>query len=428
MKPFVCFVAPILLFLSVIVIAPTRQAAYKRDTESFLSKAATPFLLMIRRSHDEELYHGIASGILHGELLRSDEFRTLPPSKVVPGTFNAPYRAVPLEYPPLNLPLLVLPALFARSFQHYCIIFESLMLLLLYAGVYVTSGLRGRGVWIAAALVLCLGVLVVQRLDAAPALAFALLAQATQRRHALLFGVAGGLLFCLKLVPFLVFLAVLLGNATWLLRKRLLACAGLLLVLVPGFGIPTVMYPEWIGQVLSYHASRPLHVESTYAAFLFLAKLSVGAPLSPASTYGSANLEGALSETLARVSPALTLLASAGLFLFLKRRASPSLFAPHQAARVITLFTWTVLLTGKVFSPQYLTWLIPLYAVLSKREALLFGIVLALSQGYYRIFDYAHVEKLTLFGGFQLWLRLAFIAVLLFTSAKALQNSKTVAT
>jgi len=109
---------------------------------------------------------------------------------------------------------------------------------------------------------------------------------------------------------------------------------------------------------LGYFGNRPIQAESTAASILWLASF-FGFPLHYAATYGSLNTVSPLSGI---VSPMMTLLLIAGLVYisWLQWRGR----LPLAVSILLTLLV--VICTGKVFSPQYLLWVIPFVAYIGE--------------------------------------------------------------
>ena len=105
---------------------------------------------------------------------------------------------------------------------------------------------------------------------------------------------------------------------------------------------------------LGYFGDRPIQVESTAASILWIGSF-FGFPLHYNATYGSLNMLSPLSST---ISPIMTLLLILGLVYvyWLQWRGKTSL------ALSLVLILLVVICTGKVFSPQYLLWIIPFVA------------------------------------------------------------------
>ena len=114
---------------------------------------------------------------------------------------------------------------------------------------------------------------------------------------------------------------------------------------------------DFQGAVLSqasYFANRPVQVESTGSSLLFLATL-FGDPIQIVYSFGSINIISALGEPVALVFEALFVVGYLYV-IFLQWRGRLDI---TQACIAILL---VFIVTGKVFSPQYLMWLIPLLA------------------------------------------------------------------
>ncbi len=109
---------------------------------------------------------------------------------------------------------------------------------------------------------------------------------------------------------------------------------------------------------LGYFGNRPIQAESSAASILWLASF-LGFPIQYNATYGSLNMISPLSGI---VSPLMTLLLFVGLayVCWLQWRGKITL----AVALLLTLLV--VICTGKVFSPQYLLWVIPFVAYIGE--------------------------------------------------------------
>ena len=109
---------------------------------------------------------------------------------------------------------------------------------------------------------------------------------------------------------------------------------------------------------LGYFGDRPIQAESTAASILWIGSF-FGFPLHYTATYGSLNMLSPLSGI---VSPMMTLLLVTGFayVCWLQYRGKISL------AVSLVLILLVVICTGKVFSPQYLLWIIPFVAYIGE--------------------------------------------------------------
>jgi uncharacterized membrane protein len=273
---------------------------------------------------------------------------------------EVPYRDFAVEYPPLALPVFVVPALAPE--EEYEPVFELLMWACAVAMLaFVVLALRAAGAGpvrlvAVAAFVglapLALGSLVLSRYDLWPAaLTAGALAAFVSGRERL--GYAGlGLGAAAKIYP-LVLLPVALA---WTLRRHgrreaalgLGIAAGVLGVALLPFA---VIAPEGLADSLARQLGRPLQIESLGAAVLLAAHQAGVYDPTVVSSHGSQNLDGPLADALAALQSALQGLAL--LVVWLAARRGSLLAAAAAALTAFVAF-------GKVLSPQFLVWLLPL--------------------------------------------------------------------
>jgi hypothetical protein len=103
-----------------------------------------------------------------------------------------------------------------------------------------------------------------------------------------------------------------------------------------------------------YFFNRPIQVESAPATLLWLGKF-LGYPIHIIQSYGSVNVESALNNKISLMS-SLCLVAGLLYTFWLQWKDKLDIYT----ASLLTVLI--IVLTGKVFSPQYLIWLAPLVA------------------------------------------------------------------
>jgi hypothetical protein len=274
-------------------------------------------------------------------------------------TGAVPYRDFQLEYPPGALPVFVIPS-WLESFD-YRYVFQLLMAICLVA--IVLSVLKIGG-WEAAVLAglapLALGSVTLSRFDLWPAaLTAAALATLLSER----FGVSAVLLgtaFAAKLWP-----AVLVPFVVvWLARNygpQLAArwSAGVAAVAAAWFLPFTILSPSGVGHAFHAQFGRPVQLESLASAVLIAIHDLFGKPIHQVDSFGSQNLGGWGAHTAATITTVLGVLALVAIWTLFVRSAAttPDLLA-YCAAAVAALLAF-----GKVFSPQFLIWLIPLVVI-----------------------------------------------------------------
>jgi hypothetical protein len=358
-------------------------------SEPFVPRAEKYFT----RSHDLTRYRAYANAALGKPYLAyyvrseaewrrafaaGEHFEHEPPAITTPARPLRPYRDFLVEYPPGFFLASLPPALVTTTETGYVIVFELMMVGFFVGAALCCSRLSPflhakAGTWtvfawcvVAAAL---LGVISVQRYDAAVAFLVCAMCLATLSRKPIALGIASGLVVAVKLVPGVV--AVLC--AMYLVRQRRLrdvavaAATGvvtLLLVALP------VAYAagSTIDRVMWYHVDRPLEIESTAAGLLALWHAVDPTAVSFVFSFGSNNVAGPLVEAGLWASNIATALALAVVYLVAWRdlkRATPGAAEARVLAGASILALVVLIAFGKVSSPQYFTWLIPLGALMT---------------------------------------------------------------
>lgn len=289
--------------------------------------------------------------------------------KIVNGA--VPYRDLHLEYPPGALAAIVPPALGSPSLHTFAVRFEWAMLALLAVTVTLLAS-RPRAAFVVAAAPLLLGPVVLKRFDVLPALLTLVALELTLRRRGEWAGVALGVATAVKLYPVLL-LPLLAVRAGWrAVAAFAVACAA---VFLPFF----VLSPHGVVSSIHDQVGRHLQVETPLASVALLAHsfgvLSIGL-VSEAHTYG---LGGSSGLALAF----LTTIAFVAALLFVWWNA-PRLVASRDGlilAWAATLCIAVVL--GRVLSPQYLVWLLPIVPLVSWRATWLLVASLVLTNVWY---------------------------------------------
>jgi Glycosyltransferase family 87 len=331
-------------------------------------------------------------GVFTRKLLRDTPVYERYGDAVVHG-HHVPYRDFGLEYPPGALPVFVAPSLAAASgdLARYSLWFELEMLACGAAASALTAFLlvrQGAGSLrlVAATLLaglapLALGPVVLSRFDLWPAaLTVAALAALVGERRRVGFALLGAAIAA-KVYPVVLFpLAV---TYVWRRHGRREGIAsglvgiGVVLACVLPFAAAA---PDGVWSSVSGQARRPLQLESVGAGALLAAHQLWGYAVSGMSSHGSDNLAGRLPDSLAAAQSLLVAVALVALwFAFARGPATRDRFLRYSAAAVCAFVAF-----GKVLSPQYLIWLIPLIPLVRGRRgvaaAALFVATLVLTQ------------------------------------------------
>jgi hypothetical protein len=285
---------------------------------------------------------------------------------------EVPYRDFALEYPPGALPVFLLPALGPSG--DYEAIFQALMLLCGCAAVALVAITLARsgattvetaaGVVLAALAPLLLGQVILTRFDLWPAaLVTGALAALCAGRPRLGLGVLGAAvaakLYALVLLP----LAVMFVWRQRGRREALVSLGVFAAVLAVVVGPFLALSPGGVVDSVTRQTGRPLQLESLGAAALLAGDRMHLYDATVESSHGSQNLAGELPDDLANAETVL-LAAAVGLvwFLFWRSSRSPDRLLAASAAAVVAFVAF-----GKVLSPQFLIWLVPLVPLVRGR-------------------------------------------------------------
>jgi hypothetical protein len=278
---------------------------------------------------------------------------------------EVPYRDFELEYPPGALPVFLAPAL--GPDDRYESLFQALMLVcgcLAVALVAFTLGQVGAGPWetlagtaLAGISPLLLGPVVLTRFDLWPAVLVAgALAALVAGRPRLGLGILGAAV-AVKLYPLvLVPLAVLFVWRHWGRREALVSLGVLAAVLVVVVGPFLALAPDGLADSVTRQTGRPLQIESLGAALLLAADRTELYTAVVETSHGSQNLVGELPDRLAAFETGLLVAMLLGIWwLFARSARGPNALLAASAASVVAFVAF-----GKVLSPQFMIWLIPL--------------------------------------------------------------------
>lgn len=319
-----------------------------------------------------------------------------------------PYRDFDVEYPPGAPASFAPPALVTSSFSGYTLSFEALMILCaLLALVATDASLRRlrapRSHSIIALLAiaispLALSTVALGRYDFLPVALVALwLALELDNRHRPAAAVLG-LSIAAKLYP----LALLPIAFLWVGRRRgwheaaagaAVAAAVCALCFLPFL----VFAPGGVADSLLGQLQRPLQLESLGASVLLAGHRLFGVDVSVETSSGSVNLVGAVPDALATVSSAVQVGLVLAVYVLFARKVVPT---PNHLVLASAAVVTALVATGKVFSPQFLLWLIvlvPLAPALTGRiaaAACLLAMLLTTSWFPFRYFALTQAEGL----------------------------------
>ena len=310
------------------------------------------------------------SGAAVGDERRPDPSRIATPPRPL-----VPWRDFIVEYPPGVMIAALAPALVTSEEGTYVRLFnlemEAALTLAVWLTVRTAERLRsaaGSDALVQATLLtLALGVNAVQHYDPCVALTIAAAVHAIAARRPALSGAALGLAVALKGVPILlapIFIIHAVARRDW--KGLAFGAAGGATTL----GLAAAAYVAVAGphalDAFAYHGQRPLQIQTVYSGVLILAHAFDPALLSTTFGYGSWNAVSPAEPVLRALSTALLIAGVLASWLYAWRRSAAArdedelLLALVRASLGCLVATITL---GKVFSPQYCVWLIPLAAL-----------------------------------------------------------------
>ncbi len=277
-----------------------------------------------------------------------------------------PYRDFSFEYPPGALLPVVLPAVLAHSTETTAYLWAFVAQSALLAGVITLLLARSTGLKSAVVFnsLLAIGAAFVPlRFDLLPALLTLLAVMWAIDRP----GRSGAILalgVCVKLYP-LVLLPFLvlphLAERNWkALFQSLSAFAGTMLAIL----LPTYLLSRGhVFDFFAFHGARGLQIESVGGAFVLLASKLHWAGASVGTNFFSSNVTSPWSKVATAVMRVLMLAALVVHFVVCWARYRKNTFATHELAIMVTTVLWIFIAGNKVFSPQYMVWVLPLVAM-----------------------------------------------------------------
>jgi hypothetical protein len=152
--------------------------------------------------------------------------------------------------------------------------------------------------------------------------------------------------------------------------RVLLAFTAVFLVCVVPF---VAASPSGVSNVLERQVERPLQLETLGASLLIAVHHVAGLTLGIESSYGSINLGGSKAAAVSAVQSLLLLVVLVAVWLpFAKSRADADALVVGCATVVTAL-----ILLGKVLSPQFLIWAVPLVLLVRGRSGVIASALLA---------------------------------------------------
>ncbi len=285
-----------------------------------------------------------------------------------------PYRDFDIEYPPLATAFFWLigqvpgpPTLIFSAAMGACLVATALAAWIAGGQLGLARRRRVATLVVIALTPLLLGTLLQTRYDLAlSALLGWMLVAALARRFAWMWALLA-IATAIKLVPlFLVPVACIWHWRHRGTRPAAIGAAAFIAAVTATFLPFALIAPSGTWQLFRYHLARPLQMESLGSSLIH----ALGLPFRQVQSYGSDNVDGTLPALAAATSTVLLLLAIVLIARRLVRatevQASDAAFVAALAATMVAAIVF-----GKVLSPQYLAWMLPVALLIPGRPGAL---------------------------------------------------------
>jgi uncharacterized membrane protein len=293
-------------------------------------------------------------------------------SNIIMGKF--PYLDFAIEYPPFSLLFFLIPRLIVENIGAYIFVFAIEVFIFNLVVVYVIWEIAKRlrlnqiaCLTIYTVSLLAIGPIILERYDIIPAVATLLSLYFYTRKQLKLAWLFLALGIVIKIYPIVLIPFYIISHINQRDLKQLKAGIFiLLLVLVISFLPGVFLDANGLWQSFIYHTERGLQIESSYASVLIFLHNIALITVKVGYDAGSIILVSDLADTFSTVSFWAMTLSLGIIYLFFwnlskHHKNDTNNLVVNYSFVAIAIF----ILMGKVFSPQYLIWLLPLVPLVS---------------------------------------------------------------
>lgn len=279
-----------------------------------------------------------------------------------------------MEYPPFALVFLSIPRIFASSPTGYEIAFVIEALVFFLIGLWCTSAIASklnqsprRSMMIYTVAMLLVIEFVLDRYDIFPVVLVMLSLYCLVTKRYVLAWILLSVATMTKLYPAVLmplYLIPLLADRDW---KNALKGVSAFVLTALIIALPFLLTdPETALGFIGYHSDRPLQLESVTASLIYPFSLLGITDMSQVFSYGSENLIGAWPDAIVGFLMPLTVVLLIVLYavsaLLLRRMKISGIYTEQNRIAIIgatfMLSVMIFILAGKVFSGQYMMWMV----------------------------------------------------------------------
>jgi uncharacterized membrane protein len=292
---------------------------------------------------------------------------------------HLPYQDFPLEYPPFSLVFFLVPRLFASGLSAYAGAFQIEVLIYDLLGLYILYRIaQNKDIppWkmlaVYSAAVLAIGPIFFESYDIFSAILTLLSVFffcGNKHRWAWVFLALG---FMTKFYPAVIapiYIFYYLRDRSYKrIWEGLTIFAGVCLVILLPF---LVTAPGSIGNLVNTHSARPLQLETTYSSVLLIIDKVTNNSPEIVYSYGSKNIMNPPADTLAAVSWLVMVLLLLAAYWLICRSIKSNTTSSPETGMYALLVIGVLLVSGKILSPQFLIWLLPLLPLVGDKKGIL---------------------------------------------------------
>jgi len=303
-----------------------------------------------------------------------------------------PYRDFSVEYPPVTMIFVILPGLFVSGLGAYIWVYTLEVLFFNLVTLFLLRSLSrelGYNPWktlgIYSLAFLAVGPILVTRLDFIPAIITLLSIFFFVKRHHKTAWALLAVAVLTKVYPVVIAPVFFLIQINRKQRGELLGGLVVFIITAVIIAAPFLLMSEnGLRDSFFFHALRPLQIESTYASVIELFYAFNFVSLDFTNSYNSLCVTGPVPDMLAKISFGVTVVSLLAVYwsllTILKKEhlkdlpgldgLRPSHLADENAfaIRYCLLSVLVFILTCKVFSPQYIIWLLPLIPLIQQKQ------------------------------------------------------------
>ncbi|HSW58739.1 MAG TPA: glycosyltransferase family 87 protein [Dehalococcoidales bacterium] len=278
-----------------------------------------------------------------------------------------PYRDFALEYPPFSLLFFILPRLLTDQWIIFSVLYQMETWIFALLGlwyVYKIARRLGKSPWQLMAPytagILVIGPIIGQQYDIFPAVMTLISVYYfwTGKHKTAWIWLALGVMT--KLYPAVlapVYLIIYLKNRQ--IRPLISGVAAFGIVCLSILLPFLIAGPQYLMSLVDYHSLRNIQLESLYSSILLVCYKTGLLQVSLSYEFGSWNLAGSLANILTSLSVYVQGASLLLVYFFIWRQVKPGKSQFTRCGLYFILVLAVLLFTSKVFSPQYIIWLLP---------------------------------------------------------------------